>query len=221
MCVLTSYLAGRLLLPVCAYQMATMTERLMLVAQGDEEAGTSGRSEYVQYRLEQYYDKHHNFALLDNMFEAFVNTNVYREQNYTLANLIDTPFDKKRYFKFFSDKIPYLATVFTVDLFKGPQLTIKLPNVGFVYKPKDGVLVPPRHKSDDWVMLAHFERCFPKLMAAATLYGSAVFMYSNKTNRVDLILEPHQQDLPSLCVTYEPGSPYYDDTPSWRKPIVR
>lgn len=124
---------------------------------GRGECNTSAYLSQLQldlYRMEQHLDKQHMFPIMLDVFDAFIKSNQYHGQHYTLANLLTTELYHKRYYKFFSDNIPYLATIYTVDLYSGPQLTkLKLPNDGFPYRPMDGVLIPPRHKSDDWVML--------------------------------------------------------------------
>jgi hypothetical protein len=192
--------------------MAHIARTLGAVAQQQQRGASEGRTESFKVMVQSELAKSSDVELLDSVFKAFLMTNKHRHEHYTMEDLIrtsDTSF--KRYFWFEHLSIPYLATVFTYQGHDYDWLNIKLCNDGFVYTPRTG-------KSDTWETPLE---CLGFLSSTVKpLYDSARVFYNYAEQRIDIKLypitphgSPHgTPSPPALLVTFEPGTPYMDET---------
>ena len=128
---------------------------------------------------------------------GFLATNQHRGNNYTLSRLFSV--QKKRGFGFVHLRVPYRATVYTVEDHDYHWLNIELPNDGF-----RGVLAKGTNDGDDWVALSPRRTLeqFPGL-AVTPYYSSARVTYDAAGRSI--------RRTRARRVTYEPGYPYMDD----------
>lgn len=193
-------------------QMAHVARTLQAAAakaRGEQE----GTSMAIRLLFEEELNKYANIKLLDTVFAAFFDTNIYRGQRHTFDQILGI--GSKRYFRFEHLSIPYLATTFTVDSFDRTWVNLKLVNDGFQYTPRSGRFVSP-HKSDTWIELPPMEalQMFPSIIRAAKpLFKSACIYYNYAEQRVDIKLFPKEGGRTdrAMLITFEPGFPFMDD----------
>jgi hypothetical protein len=137
---------------------------------------------------------HHRFKLIDSVFSSFIETNDHCS-------------------------ITYLATLFLKDGHNGNWLSIKLNNDEF-YIPKRGQMLSTRNNTDNWILLENTDWADLKQLRtlfrsvdtadSVPIYSSARFFW--REGRMDL--EIYSNDLatyPHVLVTFERGSPYFDE----------
>ncbi|PNH06782.1 hypothetical protein TSOC_006804 [Tetrabaena socialis] len=166
-----------------------------------------------------------NVHLLDEVFDAFIASNEFKQRRYTASELITcaSSWGRPKHLKFEHAGITYLATV---DFWEGPEvdfINIRLPNNGFTYahsgqREEDEIF---RHRCGGWVELngTLLMEFFPNLgKIVGNDFTSIVFYYNYKEQRIDMQLFTDDPSAPGLQLTFEPGYPYVDEQ-SQRRPL--
>lgn len=169
-----------------------------------------------------------NLAYIANFFKAF--------SEHPLVKSLITPLvilkEKKRVFVNF-DNLQYRAEMVTYSHtdYKGVQhhnLSIKLSNDGFLYKPQKKSAVKESdvalHKSDTYDQLNHseFSEAFDPMWDFADIYlgagcWSSEVYYNYMEERMDIKFEHDDQPF-HMEITFEPGYPERPFTDAWRRP---
>jgi hypothetical protein len=160
-------------------------------------------------------------SLLDEVFDEFLSTNVFRSRNFALPDLLQAAGTAKKFLRYFHCGIPYLATVFTVQSHDGDWINIKLCHNGFQYKPQQGRHYS-RHQSEGWVSLGH-EAVATHLSKTKKHFHEAGYaeedgcklalLCNYQQQQVDVKITPAGDDhsRPRILLTFESGYPDYDD----------
>ncbi|KAG2438257.1 hypothetical protein HYH02_010956 [Chlamydomonas schloesseri] len=158
---------------------------------------------------EQLHDlRHKDVLLLDSVFAAFEQTNMFRGQHLKLDDIFSTA-SGKRYFRFEHMSIPYLAIVETWQAPDREYIVLRLPNKRFSYASAAGQAFYRRH---GWVELngtQAMDFCPRLCQAVQDKFTSVVFTYNETHNRIDIMLSPEHHGT-GLVIAFEPGHPFTD-----------
>lgn len=155
----------------------------------------------------------HRFEILDDVFHAFLETNMRQGAHMTLEQILTTTLTQgRRFLRYEHASIPYLATLY---LYQGPDadwVCVKLCNNGFWYMKRPGETFA-RHHSSGWISLPDCFSQFKHTKAALPAsYSRLAVFYNFNVQRLDIKLySDDTSKAPNLLITYEPGVPYDDD----------
>jgi len=159
-----------------------------------------------------------DFSVVDGIFDAFLNTNTFRNRHFSVDELFRECKPWKRYYKYVHHGVPYIASTLVVENFDNQWVNFKLANNGFEYAPisRRTALTWPRHNCDGWivvpqVVLADSFRTFHRFMRSVGLFRLKMF-YNAEHRRIDVKMyatEPHRT--PCVLVTFEPGEPWHPE----------
>jgi hypothetical protein len=158
---------------------------------------------------DEYCDRNSELKRLDDIFQAFIETNSYRREHWALEDLLAVK--KKTPFFYEHDCTRWRATVKLYDTPEHEELSIKFCNEGFLYDPRPGKYLQGNyHKFHGWQILSG-DNGFKKLpfivKALKPQFERACVLYNQKESRVDMHFEPTSNELPRLLMTWEPGYP--------------
>lgn len=159
-------------------------------------------------------EKQYQFAMLDEVFTSFLETNKCEGLKYNIKNLLAITESHKHFFRYEHASIPYLATVFIVVGPDSKWINLKLCNNGFVYQTRRGE-TRQRHNAEFMSLGEVFDE-FEGMQTELSHYFKKVAVFYSNEGRMDIKFSDPIGDTPNLIVTYEPGYPYWDDKAATR-----
>lgn len=157
-----------------------------------------------------------SLSVLDDVFDSFVTTTVYRGRRVSWDELRTTSHTHKRYLTYEHLSIPYLATVFLHDTSRADWINIKLNCNGFMWPtpPLSWPELPhPRHNTTGWVVLPDgdfFSSAFPRIAQRFNDADGVALYYALDAQRLDMKIF-YDDGRPHAEITFEMGYPFYDD----------
>ena len=166
-------------------------------------------------RGEQLISWRETFGILDDVFAAFIETNVNMGHHRTIDEILASH-NRRRFYVYEHLQIPYLATTFTYEGTQAEWINIKLNCNGFTWPepPSDSrEFRYARHGARDWVTLPRgdfYAAVFPRMYEVFGSADDVCFYYAESARRADLKFF-YDQDRIHVIVTFEMGHPYFDD----------